>query len=122
MNNGSPIAFPGVSEFSFNSALYYDKGGRFNARLAYTYRDQFLILANDVFGQEQWVADYGQLDASASYKISDVISVFGEAINLSNSRNKLFSTNASSPAFNFERPISVEHVGMQLGFGVRATF
>lgn len=122
LNNGSPIAFPGVSDFSFNSALYYDKGGKFNARLAYTYRDQFLILANDVFGQEQWVADYGQLDASASYKISDFITVFGEAINLSNSRNKLFSTNASSPAFNFERPISVEHVGMQLGFGVRATF
>ena len=122
LNNGSPIAFPGVSDFSFNSALDYDKGGKFNARFAYTYRDQFLMLANDVFGQEQWVADYGQLDASASYKISDVITVFGEAINLSNSRNKLFTTNASSPAFNFERPISVEHVGMQLGFGIRAIF
>lgn len=122
LNDGSPIAFPGVSEFSYNSALYFDHKGIFQARLAYTYRDQFLLLANDVFGQEQWIDDYGQLDASASYKISDVFTIFGEVVNLSNSRNKLFSTNLSSPAFNNERPISVEHVGQQWGFGIRAIF
>ena len=76
LNDGSPIAFPGISDFSYNTALYYDNGGKFNARLAYAYRDKFLLLANDVFGQQQWVEDYGQLDASISYKASDIITFF----------------------------------------------
>ena len=122
LNTGQPVAFPGVSDISYNTALYYDNGGKFQARLAYTYRDKFLFLANDVFGQEQWVNDYGQLDASMSYEFIDGITVFGEAVNLGNSRNKLFSSNPTSPAFNLERPTSVEHVGQRFGFGVRAIF
>jgi len=122
LNNGSPIAFPGVSRFSFNSALYFDNGGKFQARLAYTYRDKFLLLANDVFAQQVYVSAYGQVDGSASYKIIKNINFVAEVINLTGEKNKLFSTNTAYPAFGGNRPVAAAYVGPRFGLGVTASF
>lgn len=122
LSDGTPIAFPGVSNFSFNSALYYDKDGKFQGRLAYTYRDKFLITAADVFNQELYNNEYGQLDASVSYKLTKGLTMYGEAINLTNSTNSLFSSNATSTAFNLERPTGFELTGTRLSFGIRGSF
>ncbi len=122
LNNGSPIPFPGVSDFSFNSALYFDNGGKFQARLAYTFRDQFLITAADVFNQELYNDDYGQLDASASFKFFKDFTIFAEAINLTNRSNRLFSSNVSDPAFNRERPVGIEFTGTRFSLGLRGSF
>jgi len=122
LNDGTPISFPGVSDFSFNSALYYDNEGRFQARLAYTFRNEFLITASDVFGQEQYNYDYGQLDASVSFRITDNFTVYGDAINLTNSKNQIFTSNPSFPAFNLERPTSYEVTGIRVALGIRGTF
>lgn len=122
LNDGTPISFPGVSDFSFNSALYYDKGGKLQGRVAYTFRDDFLITASDVFGHEQYNDGYGQLDASLSYRITDNITLFGDAINLTNSKNQLYASNTTSPAYNLERPTSYEVTGVRYAFGVRVSF
>lgn len=122
LNDGTEVAFPGISDFSYNTALYFDNGGKFQGRLAYTFRDDFLILASDVFGQEQYNDSYGQLDASLSYKVTKNITVFGEGINLTNERNILYSSNQTNPANGLDRPTAYEITGVRGAFGIRASF
>ena len=122
LNDGTPIPFPGVSSFSFNSALYYDKGGKFQGRLAYTFRNEFLITASDVFAQQQFNDSFGQLDGSLSYRITDNITLSADAINLNNAKNQIFTSSTAFPAFNLERPTSYEVTGTRVAFGVRASF
>ena len=122
LNDGSPISFPGISRFSFNSALYFDNGGKFQGRVAYTYRDKFLLMANDVFAQQVYQDAYGQVDASVSYKIIKNINVIAEVINLTGEKNRLFSTNTVYPAFGGNRPVAAAYVGPRFGAGITATF
>ena len=42
LKDGGKVPFPGVSELSINSAVYYDKGP-IQVRLAYSWRDEFLF-------------------------------------------------------------------------------
>ncbi len=92
LNNGKPSAFPGISRFSLNSAIYYDNGGKLQARLAYTYRDKYLLMPSDVFGQEIWQNNYGQLDGSISYNIKKGFTIFADAANINNGIDKTFSS------------------------------
>lgn len=119
LNNGSPVSFPGISSFSYNTALYYDNGGKFQARLAYTYRGQYLIIPSDVFGQQLWQHAYGQVDGSVSYKINKTITIFGDATNLLNSISKTFTTNNVSPAFDYSRPVSYAYDGVRVAMGIK---
>ena len=100
LNSGQPAPLPGISRYSVNSALYYDNGGVFQARVAYTYRDKFLLMSSDVFGQEIWQNDYGQVDASLNFEIKKGINIFVDATNLNNEKSKTFSSSTSSPAYD----------------------
>lgn len=71
------FALVGVSN-SANVIGYYDKNG-LQARVAYNWRDEFLSgNGNNPFYTEA----YGQVDASASYDVSDQLTVFAEGINI----------------------------------------
>ncbi|MDE2436094.1 MAG: TonB-dependent receptor [Sphingomonadales bacterium] len=121
LKNGTPVAFPGISKFSFNGALYYEKGP-ISIRAAYTKRSKFLLLPDGTFGQNVWHAPYQQLDLTASVKVRHGVEVFGEVLNLTNQTDLIFSSNKADPAFDMSRPQSRSMVGRRFGFGVRASF
>jgi TonB-dependent receptor len=79
--NVNQFALLGLSD-SYNVVAMFEKFG-LSARLAYNWRDKFLSNIN----QGGWrnpifVEDYGQLDLSVGYDISDSFAVSFEAINL----------------------------------------
>ena len=67
LKSGGEVPFPGVSDMSLNSAVYYDRGP-VQARLAYAWRDAFLFDPAGIWGNELYVDEYGQWDFSASYE------------------------------------------------------
>ena len=84
----------GVSD-SANAVLYYDKGP-LQGRIAYNWRDKFLSgYGTDPF----YVEAYGQYDASASYKFNNGVTLFVEAINLTNEGRRGHERNNQSVFF-----------------------
>lgn len=72
-----PAPLTGLSD-SANIVAFFERGP-IQARIAYNWRDEFLLSA----GQEPtFTEDYGQVDLSASYDISDTLSVFFEGLNV----------------------------------------
>lgn len=122
LNNGEEIPFVGVSDLSVNSAVYYDKGP-VQVRLAYSWRDEFLFDASDVFGTSQlYYDDYGQMDFSASYDITDNFTAFVDVTNLTDEQEQLFVSSTISEGGFSTRPLSLGQVGRRIGFGVRGRF
>ena len=111
---GQEIPFEGVSDYSFNLTGYYEGHG-VQARLAYSYRSEFVLLSSDVFGNTQYVDGYGQLDSSVSYSFNDNFTVFLSGLNLTDEDTKMYS---DIPG----RPISLSHVGTRVELGIRASF
>jgi iron complex outermembrane receptor protein len=82
-NFDSTFALSGVSD-SANFIAFYEQDG-FQARIAYNWRDEFF----SHFGQNRRstseptiIEEYGQIDVSASYDITDTMTVFIEGINV----------------------------------------
>ncbi len=111
---GEKIPFTGVSDYSYNLTGYYENHG-FQARLAYSFRSEFVTLPSDVFGNTLYVDDYGQLDASISYLFNDNITIFVNGLNLTDEYANIYS---DSP----DRPVSLSYVGTRIEFGVRGSF
>lgn len=80
---GTPTPLPGVSNRSFNVALYYEKYG-FSARGAYTYRSGFTNDPLSYFGDGDFARSYGQFDASLGYDINSAISLTLDGANILN--------------------------------------
>ena len=113
--DGVNLPLEGVSEFSYNATLFYEND-RFDARLAYSFRDNFLLLRDAVFDRPIWADAYGQLDLSTSFRVTDNFSVFAEAINLTDEDPRWLSDNLDF------LPVSESHIGTRFTFGVRGTF
>ncbi len=91
----SDLALPGISEHAYNLIGFYEKDG-INARIAYSWRDEYLSPDNtfisivgltDQFGDTDrplanYYKDYGQLDASISYDINANFTLTAEAVNI----------------------------------------
>jgi TonB-dependent receptor len=76
------LPLEGFSDKAYNLVLMYEKQ-KFSARLAYNWRDDYLISQADCcIKLPIWQDAYGQLDASVHYKPSDNWDVFLDAQNL----------------------------------------
>ncbi|MEO1039539.1 MAG: TonB-dependent receptor [Pseudomonadota bacterium] len=80
---GNSFTFPGASETTYNLVGYYERGG-FSSRLAYNYRDDYLIVpssaqdgSNAEFGEEQ-----GRLDFAARYRFENGVRVSFDVLNI----------------------------------------
>jgi TonB-dependent receptor len=111
--DGSPLSFPGLSRHSYNASVFYENQ-KFSLRASYNWRDQWLITASGRGSLPEFNRDYGQLDASAGFNITEDVSLFLEGINLTN--EELVQENAPL------RPIQFETFGRRFFFGVRAKF
>ena len=81
--DGAPLPFPGLSENSYNIVLYYDKGP-INARVAWNWRDDWMVTAADRSGNPVFRANEGYLDARLQWRVKgdDTLSLFIDAKNL----------------------------------------
>ena len=97
-----------------NVSIFYEKYG-LAARLAFNYRSPFAdVVAADAAEDSYWDAQ-GQLDLHLSYQIMPQVTIFGDAINLTDSpwRHYMGQKNIL---------VEREHYGMQLRAGVQAHF
>ncbi len=96
---GLPVDF--LSRDTVNISGMYEKGP-VSLRLAYTWRSKYLLNPSGIAGTytnaagqsvtyslPQYNAAYGQLDASAGYRFTDNLSFQVQAVNLTNSINKV---------------------------------
>jgi TonB-dependent receptor len=103
----------GLSD-SANLVLFYEKGP-IQIRGAYNWRAAFLQHTFGAEGQPENVDAYGQFDMSASLAVTRNISLFAEAVNLTNAKSRSYS------AYE-ERLLTLEESGRRVTFGVRAKF
>jgi len=106
-----------LSPRSWNGTLYYDDG-RFSIRGSVSYRSDYLQrvpaqnTVNDVEGKNSTL----NVDASASYAITDNITLTAEAINLTDEFNDQFvDRDRNSPSV-------IHHTGRQFYIGARVRF
>jgi len=104
---------PGQSKSSYNLVGYYEKGP-FSARLAYHYRDDFLIL---VLGgiEQRFQEATGNLDMSASYEFRKGLTVYAEGLNLTSEDSYRYDRTTS-------RNVSFADFGPTFALGLRAKF
>jgi iron complex outermembrane receptor protein len=102
-NSISGLPIPLLSRYNYNVNLLYDLG-RWDARLAYSWRSQYLLTTTDVgligsyisqidgstinYSLPNFAAATGQMDAHISYKINDHITVGFAGANLLNAINR----------------------------------
>jgi TonB-dependent receptor len=111
--DGQPLPFPGLSKLAENASVYYENED-FSVRMSYVWRSKWLISALGRGNLPEYNKSYGELDASASYNIFENLSVFVDAINLTDSQMVQYN----APA----RPISFDTFGQRLYMGVRAKY
>jgi len=78
------FAVVGLSD-SGNLVLFYEKD-RFDIRAAYNWRDEYLAAIRGEQGEPSTVNSYGQLDFSTNFKLTDNLSIFADATNLTGSK------------------------------------
>jgi len=113
----SPVAnlgFNGSTPHSFNIIGFYEKGP-ISARLAYNYRDQFLVAAQSNFSEPREREAFGQLDFSAAFSVTENFQLFAEGINITNTDSRDFSRFRN-------RFLTFEDTGSRYIFGVRGAF
>jgi iron complex outermembrane recepter protein len=110
---GEILPFPGVSELSYNAALYYENE-KFSVRTAYNWRESWLLTANGRGGLPEFNDDYGTLDASASWNVNENFTVFADFVNLLDEQKVEYN--------NPFRRIGNETFGQRMYLGVRAKF
>lgn len=111
--SGEIAAIPGLSKNSFNAILYYDDG-RLDARLSYAYRDRFVRTTAGSFGVPEFQNDYGQLDLSANYSVTDQLTLQFQALNLTEERLEVESVRSI--------PNDTAQLDRRIFIGARYTF
>ena len=99
---------------SYNLIAFYEKE-RVQVRFAYNYRDAYTASLAANRGQPRMIAEYGQWDASASYDITDKLTIFAEGLNLSDERTHEFSIYEA-------RLIEMKDTGRRYSIGARMIF
>jgi TonB-dependent receptor len=83
------LPLEGMSKWSYNLALMYEKYG-FSGRLAYNWRSHYLLTTSAAnINQPVWAESYGQLDGSVFYNFTKNLKLGVQGTNLTNSKTYL---------------------------------
>lgn len=89
--NGYPLE--GLSKTSYNAEIYYSTR-RFEARLAYNWRESYVLtMAAANLDIPAWADDYGQLDGSVQWNVLPGVKVGVQAVNLTDSTYRVLVDN-----------------------------
>ncbi|MGH7023204.1 MAG: TonB-dependent receptor [Caulobacteraceae bacterium] len=105
-------ALIGTSEWTGNLVGYYESHG-VSLRLAYTYRSHFYVGLDRASAESQ--ANFGTLDASASYQLTPNVALTIDATNITNSLLKYYAANPTQVRAVYDN-------GTQLFMGVKVKF
>jgi iron complex outermembrane receptor protein len=116
--------FSDASKHTTNFVAYYE-GDAFSARAAYSWRSEYMIRETGFYGNREH-QDYGSLDLSASYIISDNITITADATNVLEEDSiqvgrdqgqtaVTFRTSNGYPAYSYEGEARYS-VGVQVRF------
>jgi TonB-dependent receptor len=104
------LPLEGLSPKAYNAMLIYQRGP-IEARLAYNWRERWLLTTTDGDGKGTvWNDDFGKLDASVFFRINDNVQIGLEANNISNTTQKLLvgpykytlAADGATPAYNVD--------------------
>lgn len=107
------IAFQGLSDTVINASLYYEKYG-LSARVSYQWRSDWLDTLGG-FGSGEYRKGYENLDVSLRYAVTDQLTLFADASNLTDAIYLAYEGDES-------RPTEVEQIGRRFLFGIRFAF
>lgn len=107
------IAFQGLSDTVANASLYYEKYG-LSARVSYQWRSDWLDTLGG-FGSGEYRKGYENLDVSLRYAVTDQLTLFADAANLTDAIYVAYEGDES-------RPTEVEQIGRRFLFGIRFAF
>lgn len=89
LNQGQPaLPLTGISNDTYNITGYYDDG-RLAVHAGYNYRSRWVQDPLSFFGDGSFVEGYGQLDALASYRLTDNLTVTASAVNITQSAMRM---------------------------------
>ncbi|PQZ84859.1 MULTISPECIES: TonB-dependent receptor [unclassified Brevundimonas] len=111
---GISYGLEGLSKYSYSLVGFYEKGP-IQARLAYTWRDKFVAVAVGRNSEPEYFDAYGQLDAGASYDVTENVTVFLDALNLTDEEEFLYSVSE-------DRTKEFRTTGRRVSAGVRLRF
>jgi len=109
----SQFALPGLSDTA-NLVAFYDKNG-IQVRIAYNWRDEFLVSTNNNLNNPRINESYSQIDINASYNISDELVIFAEGINITEETQRMHSRHESEL-------LNAIQLGARYNIGARYTF
>ncbi len=114
----SRVNLHGLSDSSYNVIGFYENGP-LQVRIAYNWREgyttcNYCIDTQGVNGAKS-IDDYGQVDASVSYDVTDDISIFADVINLTDEDPYEYTIRKSNI-------LSIADTGTRYSIGVRAKF
>jgi len=106
--------YPGLSRQSYNASLFFENS-RFQARASYNWRNHFSIDCGGGSTLPRNRAAYGQTDASLRYNLTPTLSLYLDAINLTNAKVHEYANNDS-------QFLTLENDGRRVNLGLRMQF
>ncbi len=86
---GEELPLEGLSKTSYNLAVLYEKYG-ISARLAYNWREEYLMTTSAAnINAPVWASDFGQLDGSIFYSLTQDVKIGVQSTNILNERTVL---------------------------------
>ena len=107
------IPFQGMSDTIVNASLFYEKHG-LSARVSYQWRSDWLDSLGGLGAGESRKA-YGNLDVSLRYQLTDAVTLFADASNLTDEKYIAYEG-------THDKPTEVEQIGSRYLFGLRFNF
>jgi TonB-dependent receptor len=84
IQSGAHYTLQGLSHNSYTIVGFYEKGP-LQARVSYTWRDQYLVAPQTQTGVPEFADNYDQLDAGVQFNVSPNFMITADAINLTDS-------------------------------------
>lgn len=112
--DGRTVDFPGVSDTIANASIFYENYG-LSARVSYQWRSQWIDTLSFAGFGDQMRDGYENLDLSVRYAVTDNVSVYFDANNLSDETYVAYEGDALHPT-------EVEQVGRRYLAGLRFRF
>lgn len=110
---GIPTPPIGLADNTYNVTLFYEND-KLQARASYNYKDEYV----EAIGYEMYPITregYGQVDLSASYRVTDSLQINVEGINVTDEATKGYTMDPSFPTM-------YEKSGRRINFGLRMEF
>ncbi|PZU62162.1 MAG: TonB-dependent receptor [Brevundimonas sp.] len=112
--DGRTVDFPGVSDTIANASIFYENHG-LSARVSYQWRSEWIDTLSFAGFGDQMRDGYENLDLSVRYAVTDNVSVYFDANNLSDETYVAYQGDALHPT-------EVEQVGRRYLAGLRFRF